>query len=202
MHYGHLHPNSHLIMDQVALGVDTHFTFSTDILTQARMWLQSVRQVLFREVVDRRRAPASNPMSAVQAFLLATRSGGLAMRRRDVGVLAVGAKADVVVWDGRSPALLGWRDPVAAVMLHASVGDVKHVVVDGEFVKRDGRLTASGYEDVRERFLQSAERIQDAWAEMSPPVLEGVARSGVPFERPLEADVQRGEGTGYGSLYR
>ncbi|KAJ4989959.1 amidohydrolase family protein [Stagonosporopsis vannaccii] len=201
MHYGHLHPHSHVVLDQVSLGVDTHFTFSTDILTQARLWLQGVRKVLFEEVVERRRAPANNPMSVVQAFLLATRAGGLAMRRQDLGVLAVGAKADVVVWEGRSPGMLGWRDPVAAVMLHASVGDVKHVLVGGEVVKRDGRLTAPGYEGVQERFLASAERIQDVWAGMERPVLEGEADSGVVYERTLEADVQRGEGTGYGELY-
>ncbi|KAH7105042.1 hypothetical protein BKA62DRAFT_691494 [Auriculariales sp. MPI-PUGE-AT-0066] len=35
MHYGHTDPVSHLVMDQASLGIDTHFTFSTDILTQA-----------------------------------------------------------------------------------------------------------------------------------------------------------------------
>src|SRR5690242_4905638 len=93
MHYGHLHPYSHLILDQVSLGVDTHFTFSTDILTQARLWLQGVRQTLFQDVVGRRRAPASNPMSATQGFLLATRAGALAMRRPALGVRQLGAKA-------------------------------------------------------------------------------------------------------------
>src|SRR5262245_32249284 len=38
MHFGHLHPGSHLIQDQAAMGVDTHFTFSADILTQSRIW--------------------------------------------------------------------------------------------------------------------------------------------------------------------
>lgn len=201
MHYGHLHPYSHLILDQAALGVDTHFTFSSDILTQARIWLQDVRKTLYGEVVERRRAPASNPMSVNQAFLLATRSGGLAMRRSDLGVLEAGAKADLVIWNGRSPSLLGWRDPIAAILLHASVGDVKHVLVNGEFVKRDGRLTAKNYEVLQERFLQSAKRIQDAWAGMPMPVQGGATSSGVAYEQPLEADVERGDGTGYGSLF-
>lgn len=201
MHYGHLHPYNHLILDQTSLGVDTHFTFSTDILTQARLWLQSVRKTLYAEVLERRRVPANNPMSAHQAFLLATRSGGLAMRRPDLGVLAVGAKADLVVWNGRSPSMLGWRDPVAAVMLHASVGDVKHVMVNGRIVKKDGELTVQNYASLQERFLQSAERIQDAWAEMPMPVSEGEASPGVAYERTLEADVERGDGTGYGPLF-
>lgn len=165
------------------------------------MWLQGVRKELFGEVVRRWKAPANNPMSVTQAFLLATRAGGLAMRRKDLGVLAEGARADIVVWEGRSPGMLGWRDPVAAVMLHASVGDVKHVLVEGEFVKRDGKLTAEGYGEVQERFLESAGRIQDAWATKEKPVLEGEMENGVVYERTMEVDVQRGEGTGYGELY-
>lgn len=123
------------------------------------------------------------------------------MRRGDVGVLEVGARADLVVWDGRSPGLLGWRDPVAAVVLHASVGDVRHVLVNGVFVKRDGGLVARDYALLQERFLQSAERIQDAWAEMPVPVSEGQTSGGVEYERTLEADVERGDGTGYRSLF-
>lgn len=201
MHYGHLHPYGHLILDQTSLEVDTHFTFSTDILTQARKWLQDVRKTLYGEVIERRRAPANNPMSVNEAFLLATRSGGLAMRRPDLGVLAPGAKADLVVWNGRSPSMLGWRDPVAAVMLHASVADVKHVMIDGQFMKRDGRLTAQDYAGLQERFLQSAERIQEVWVQMPIPISEGETQNGVAYERTLEADVERGEGTGYEPLF-
>lgn len=201
MHYGHLHPYSHLLLDQASLGVDTHFTFPTDILTQARIWLQSVRKVFFEEVLERLHAPANNPMSANQAFLLATRSGGLAMRRPDLGILAAGAKADLVVWNGRSPSMLGWRDAVAAVILHASVGDIKHVMVNGQFVKRDGQLTAPDYESVQDRFLESAGRIQNIWAEMPMPVSEGEADVGVLYERTVEADIESGRGTGYGPLF-
>lgn len=201
MHYGHLHPYSHLILDQASLGVDTHFTFSTDILTQARLWLQNVRKIFYGEVLESRRAPANNPMSVNQAFLLATRNGGLAMRRPDLGVLAPGAKADLVVWNGKSPSMLGWRDPVTAVMLHANVGDVRHVMVNGQFVKRNGQLTAQNYNDLQERFLRSADRIQEIWTAMEMPTLGGEMQSGVGYERTLGADVERGDGTGYGPLF-
>ena len=198
MHYGHDHPSSHLIQDQASLGIDTHFTFSSDILTQARLWLQSVRRTLYRQVVQKNKVPANNPMSATQAFLLATRNGALALHRTDIGVIAPGAKADLLIWNGRSLSLLGWSDPVAAIMLHASVGDIKHVVVDGVFKKRDGRLVdEEGYEALQERFLESARRIQGVWGSMEGTVLEGVTAGEVEFERVGEVDVERGEGTGY-----
>lgn len=71
-------------------------------------------------------------MSVNQAFLLATRNGGLALRREDVGVVKVGAVADIVVFNGGSPNMLGWADPVAAIILHSNVGDVRDVMVGRE----------------------------------------------------------------------
>ncbi|KAK4184900.1 5-methylthioadenosine/S-adenosylhomocysteine deaminase [Podospora australis] len=199
MHYGHGHPTSHLIQDQAALGVDTHFTFSTDILTQARLWLQSARKTFYDNVLETWRVPVTNPMSVNQAFLLATRNGGRALRRDDLGILAVGAKADLVVWDGTSPALLGWNDPVAAVVLHASVGDIEHVVVDGKWKKRDGKIVDVGYKDVKKKFLESAKRIQRLVIG-TPSVLptSGTFQSGFELGFPVRADVVNGTGNGYG----
>lgn len=201
MHYGLGHPTSHLILDQAALGVDTHFTFSTDILTQARMWLQNVRLVFYQKVLDDWKIPRNTPMSVNQAFLLATRHGGLALRRSDLGVLAVGAKADLVVWNGNSPSLLGWDDPVAAIILHANVGDIEHVVVDGKFKKRDGKLVLDNYPAVQERFLRSARRLQQIWREAPLPVLEGQFASGYDYADALTVDTLRGPGNGYGETF-
>lgn len=199
MHYGHDHPSSHLIMDQAALGVDTHFTYSTDIVGQARIWLQSARLVAFRQELQKSQINVRNPMSAKQAFLLATRNGALALRRDDLGVIKVGAKADLVVFDGTSPNMLGWSDPVAAIILHSHVSDVQHVLVDGEFRKRDGKIVFGDFKAVSERFLKSRDRIQELWASMNFPAFF----SG-PF-RPNAAegvvgpvlDVVRGDATGY-----
>jgi cytosine/adenosine deaminase-related metal-dependent hydrolase len=198
MHYGLLHPTTHLIMDQASLGVDTHFAFSTDILTQARFWLQSVRHRVYENTIDRWQIPAQSPASVNQAFLLATRNGGLALGREDLGVIAPGAKADIVVWDARTPALLGWTDPVAAIILHASVGDIEHVLVDGEFKKRDGKLVIDGYSGVQDRFLASAERIQGILRDTPIPSLEGSFLGNYPYGYVLQLDAQRGNGTGYG----
>jgi len=197
MHYGHTHPRSHLFLDHAALGVDTHCTFSADMLTQARLWLQATRRLQYEHVVARWRVPANSPMSANQAFLLATRNGGLALRRPDVGVLAVGAKADLVVWDGSSPSMLGWNDPVAAVVLHASVADVEAVLVDGKWKKRGFRIVDDEYGDIKKRFLASKERVQRRLL-ARPYVPAGEEFGGIPVGYTFEIDVVAGEGTGYG----
>ena len=200
MHYGHGDTDSQLIQDQAALGVDTHFTYSTDIVTQARIWLQSVRLLFYNQVRANWQIPRNNPMSANQAFLLATRAGGLALRRPDVGVLVEGAKADIVVFDGTAPNMLGWVDPVAAVMLHSNVGNVQHVMVDGKFKKRDFNLpVGDDYAEVQQQFLTSARRIQAIWEATPLPDLEGdyPYSSGVPYGEAVTVDVVRGNSTGY-----
>jgi len=138
-------------------------------------------------------------MSAPQAFLLATRHGGLALGRNDLGIIAPGGQADIVVFDGNSPGMLGWSDPVAAVILHANVGDIEHVMVGGKFQKRNRTLTALDYPDVQKRFLASAERLQGVWAGMPlPPQEPGTTfMSGFMLGEALQVDALRGAGTGY-----
>ena len=109
-------------------------------------------------------------MTVEQGFLLATRQGGRALRRSDIGVLQVGAKADIVVINGDSPSMLGWSDPIAAVMLHANSSDIEHVLVEGQFRKRDFKLVnlKLSWSEVRDRFLQAARRIQPQVATPTP----------------------------------
>ncbi|KAJ3460113.1 hypothetical protein MRS44_010980 [Fusarium solani] len=195
------HSYSVLIMDQAALGVDTHAYGSTDLLTQARLWLQSTRARINDEILRNWQIPATSPMSVGQSFLLATRNGGLALRRPDLGVLSVGAKADVVVWDGTSLSMLGWVDPVAAVMLHSNAGDVEHVLVDGKFVKRHNKIVAGNLEKTKARFLKAAKRAQDDWRKIPYPEREELFSTGARLRDPEPVDVQAGDGNGYGQLF-
>lgn len=175
-HYGHGQATGHIISDQSSLGVDTNFTFSGDILSQARLWLQTVRDRKFQEFLNNTNLlPRNSPMGVEQGFLMATRQGGRALHRDDIGVLQVGAKADIVVFNGDSPNMLGWSDPVAAVMLHANVGDIEHVMVGGQWRKKNFRLVnmVHDWADVKTRFLESARRIQ-AQALPPPPTTENL----------------------------
>ncbi|KAH6985502.1 amidohydrolase [Ilyonectria destructans] len=200
MGFGLGRPTTNMIIDQAALGVDTHAFQSSDLVTQARVFLQTTRSAVTDQLFKKWQAPRSNPMSVVQAFLLATRNGGLALRRPDLGVLSVGAKADVVVWDGTSPSLLGWLDPVAAIILHSNVGDVEHVLVDGKFVKRDHKLVVGDYGSVKSRFLEASKRIQEEWRQIPRPELDQRTPAGAPIVDPDQVDVTAGNGTGYGRL--
>ncbi|KAG8623134.1 hypothetical protein KVT40_008110 [Elsinoe batatas] len=194
-HYGHTNDESDYTMGQGALGVDTHATYSGDIVAQARLWLQQVRARSFRKLLLDWRVPSTNPMSVKQAFHLATRSGAQALRRPDLGVIQVGAKADIVIFDGTRMSLLGFRDPIAAIILHSNPGDVRDVMVNGRFVKRDGRLLAPNLANVSAAFARTAPRIQDVIeaAPLSP--VEGMWSSGYPYGQSRRVDAVRGNGT-------
>ncbi|QIW95044.1 hypothetical protein AMS68_000562 [Peltaster fructicola] len=172
-HYGHCQVTGTQILDKASLGIDTPFTFSGDILTQARLWLQHARHMKYQECLETGKLPKQTPMTVEQGFLLATRQGGLAMHRRDVGVLQVGAKADLVVFNGDSPNMLGWSDPVAAIMLHANVGDIEHVLIDGEWRKRDFELVDKQvpWSELKKKFVKVSRRVQ-THAAHPPPIPE------------------------------
>ena len=57
------------------------------------------------------------------------------------GSITPGKRADIVVLDATAINVTPIHDPVAAVVLCADVSNVEHVLVDGEFRKRDFRLT-------------------------------------------------------------
>ncbi|KAL3451347.1 hypothetical protein BJX65DRAFT_321288 [Aspergillus insuetus] len=172
-HYGHGQSTGHLISDQASLGLDTTWTFSGDMLAQTRLWLQLVRLRNYTKTLDTGLLPNDNPMPVEQAFLLATRQGGRALRRDDIGVITVGAKADLVVFNGDSLNMLGWSDAIAAIVLHANAGDVEHVIVDGEWRKRDFKLVnlSQPWEGLRSKFVETAKRIQ-AQLSVPPPLPE------------------------------
>lgn len=200
LHYGHGHPNIWHIQDQASIGVDTHFTYSADMVSQARLWLQTLRGVNFKSTLeDNSIIPYTSPMSVEQAFKQITRNGALALRRPDLGIIAPGAMADLVIFDGSSPNMAGWDDPVAAVILHSNVGDVTDVLVNGEFVKRDGQLTHPNYTTVRQEFERSARRIQRIWKKTDFGSLAGnpLGFGIVPYGEATQIDVEIGPGTGY-----
>jgi adenine deaminase len=89
--------------------------------------------------------PRSLPdsLSVEAAFNLATIKGAEAVNMSsEIGRIAEGYKADLVIFDALSPSMVGAakHDPIAAIILHSSPADIETVIVDGIMRKRDGRL--------------------------------------------------------------
>lgn len=79
--------------------------------------------------------------TARDALRLATAGGAAALGRApDLGRVAAGQLADVVVLDARAAAFVPANDLVRQLVMRAEPSVVKHVMVGGRVVVRDGRL--------------------------------------------------------------
>lgn len=73
-------------------------------------------------------------------FEAATVGGAKALLREDLGRLAPGAKADLVIVDLAHPDMQPGRDPLRSLVFHAADRAVRDVFVDGAQVVADGRV--------------------------------------------------------------
>ncbi|PPR68636.1 MAG: 5'-deoxyadenosine deaminase, partial [Alphaproteobacteria bacterium MarineAlpha1_Bin1] len=60
------------------------------------------------------------------------------LRRNDIGRLAVGAKADIVLVDLKHPAMRPKREPLRSLLYVAAERAVRDVYVDGRLVVKYG----------------------------------------------------------------
>jgi len=78
--------------------------------------------------------------STSDVFHAGTIGGARALMRDDIGKLAVGAKADIVVIDTNHPVMVPVRDPLASLIHSAAERAVKDVYIDGNLVVEDHQV--------------------------------------------------------------
>ena len=111
----------------VGLGTDT---YPRDLISEMR-WASNLCKIVERDFTV---------ATAADVFTAATLGGARALRRDDLGRLAPGAKADIVVVDMRSFRIGPYRDPIKALVQCGTADDVDRVIVDGRTVVEDGRV--------------------------------------------------------------
>jgi 8-oxoguanine deaminase len=95
-------------------------------------------------LVQRSRDP-DDPMrwpSAAELLRMATRGSASCLGRGDIGVLTVGARADIAAWDQRGVDRVGVHDPLAGLLLTGLGSQATLVLVGGRVLVEDGHLTA------------------------------------------------------------
>lgn len=101
-------------------------------------------------------------MTARQALELATLGGARVLNRDDIGALAPGMAADVVLFDLRQIGFAGaLHDPVAALVF-CTPSNVAYSIINGRVVVREGRLATVELDTVRERHNQLALELAQA----------------------------------------
>ncbi|KIN08319.1 hypothetical protein OIDMADRAFT_100147 [Oidiodendron maius Zn] len=125
-----------------SIGVDCHANNSSDILTQIRISLQHARGTHNASASQARQYP-SIQIKLEEAFNLGTIQGAKAINQEhEIGSIEIGKRADIVIFDTRSPSMVcaAEENPLAAIILHASVRDIDTVIIDGKIRKQAGRL--------------------------------------------------------------
>jgi 5-methylthioadenosine/S-adenosylhomocysteine deaminase len=136
---------------RIGLGTDT---YPLDIVSEMRY------ASLISRLVDRKASGAR----ATDVFNAATIGGANALGRPDLGRLAPGAKADVVIINLRTTRYGPVRDPINALVEYASGADVETVIVDGEVVVENGRSTRIDDDELFAQAQTGANRAWDNWA--------------------------------------
>ena len=103
-------------------------------------------------------ARGADAMSAREALEIATLGGAQVLGREDLGSVEPGKRADLAIWDLSGVEAAGSWDPVAALLLCGPTR-VRHLVVEGRQVVRDGQMVTLDLASVLERQRWLAERL-------------------------------------------
>jgi cytosine/adenosine deaminase-related metal-dependent hydrolase len=131
-------------------------------------------------------AESVDDLNTSDVFDAATVGGARALRRDDIGRLAPGCRADVVLVDITDPSMMPLREPLRSLIYVAADRAVREVYVDGRQVVAEGRVLTMDYPAASAQ-LQAAQarsvaRTRDLdWAgrsaeEMAPMVLPTMTR--------------------------
>ena len=103
-----------------------------------------------------------NTLTTADVFHAATVGGATALLRYDIGRLAEGARADLVLVDLKHPQMRPARDPLRSLIYTAAERAVRDVFVEGEQVVRDGRVMTLDQDDALGRLAEAQARMCEA----------------------------------------
>lgn len=111
----------------MTLGTDT----APQSMIEALKWT-----AVMSKLVDRQTEVAT----AADSFNAATLGGAKSLGRDDLGRIAPGAKADLLIWEGESLFMTPLRDPIKNIVYSAQAEDLSTAIVDGEVRMRDCKV--------------------------------------------------------------
>jgi cytosine/adenosine deaminase-related metal-dependent hydrolase len=130
----------------VGIGTDTH----------PHNMIEEMRHAA---VVARLAAENMHALKTADVFHAATVGGAKALLRDDIGRLAPGAKADIVLVDLTDPAMQPTYDPLRCLIYTAADRAVRDVYVDGEQVVANGKVLTLDFNEAAERVSEVQRRV-------------------------------------------
>jgi cytosine/adenosine deaminase-related metal-dependent hydrolase len=163
----------------VSLSMDTSVWWSGDLFSAMRSTLGADRSREHMAAHARNETVTHCALRAEHVVEWATRGGADAIGRSDLGSLAVGQKADVVlIKNDHSPVSFPLLNPYGHVAFQAQRGDVHTVLVDGRVVKHEHRLVDVDLVAARRAVDATVEHLrgamgEEAWQQgMNPDIPE------------------------------
>jgi cytosine/adenosine deaminase-related metal-dependent hydrolase len=135
----------------MTLGTDT----CPQNMIQAMRWAAVISKIMDRN---------TEVATARDVFNTATLGGATALGRDDLGRIAPGAKADLLIFDGETLNMAPLRDPVKNLVYYAEMEDLHTVIIDGRTVVEQGRVLAADQLEVARRLQQAGEQM---WPRMA-----------------------------------
>lgn len=171
------------LQSQSSVGADCHSNQSASIPSELRLLLQSSRALHNEKFISQDKIPKKVNKTVEEAFNLGTIQGARAIgRESELGSLAVGKKADILIWDATTPGMVcaAEEDPVAAIVLHSSPGDLETTIVDGVVWKEGGKLKSVDFEVGKE--LWDGEKGVWGWKDVSKELMRRRVEMAKKFE--------------------
>ncbi|MED7926081.1 amidohydrolase family protein [Nonomuraea sp. LP-02] len=163
----------------VSLSMDTSVWWSGDLFSAMRATLGADRSREHLEAHANGDTVTHAGLRADQVVEWATRGGARALGRDDLGVVAAGRKADLVlIKNDRSPVSFPVLNPFGHVAFQAQRGDVHTVLVNGRVVKHEHELVGVDLAAARRQVEDTvaylrAEMGEEAWRQgMNPDIPE------------------------------
>jgi cytosine/adenosine deaminase-related metal-dependent hydrolase len=135
----------------MSLGTDTN----PQSVLEAMRWAAVCSKIVERN---------TEATTAADVFDAATLGGARALGREDLGRIAPGARADLVLWKARSWGMTPLRDPVKTIVYNATAEDVDRVYVNGRMVVDGGRVLAADEDAILAALQAAGERM---WPRMA-----------------------------------
>jgi len=140
----------------LARGVN--MTLGTDTCPQSMLEAMKLAAIMSK-TMERQ----TETTTAADVFNAATLGGARALGRDDLGRIAVGAKADLLLFDAGSTWLAPLRDPIKNVVYSAQASDVHTVMINGKIVMRNGTVLTVDERAVNLALQEAGDRM---WSQM------------------------------------
>jgi cytosine/adenosine deaminase-related metal-dependent hydrolase len=118
-----------------------------------------IEEMRLAAIVARILAENIKTTSTAEVFHAATAGGAAALGRDDIGRLAPGAKADLVLVDLKNPFMMPARDPLRSLIYTAADRAIRDVYIAGEQVVRAGKVLTLDHAGALETLTEAQQRM-------------------------------------------